>query len=209
MLWFCASPSRAEPGKSTVPYSPTGLKPNPQPVPLRHTPMNNTQKQRIANGLCRQCGKPRAPDGTTVRCRTCAQKTALQSRQAKARRRAGIPNPPGRPKKTKTPSPSTRRATLAKRRRKLGLYPVASILTEEHLDALVKLEFLPADHRSSKSHIADAIAQYLDKKLVQDFQHTAWAKLAREQRIAARSNQTSKPQPMPAHQHLNAYQNPT
>jgi hypothetical protein len=165
--------------------------------------MNPAEKRRVAEGLCRNCGNPRAPNGSPTRCQPCAQKAALQSRQRKARARAGIHKPPGRPKKTKTPKPASQRATRSKQRRKLGLYLVTSILTEEHLDSLVKLEFLPSGLRTSRAEIQNALTQYLHTKLVRDFEHTAWAKAAKAERLASRTKLPSKPitqpqQPLPS-----------
>jgi hypothetical protein len=170
--------------------------------------MKPSETRRVAAGLCRDCGKPRAPNGSPTRCQPCAQKHALLKRQASARRRAGIRNPTGRPKKTKTPKPASQRAALCKLRRRQGLYPTTSILTEEHLDSLVKLEFLPASQRTSKHAIADAVSRYLDRKLVQDFEHTAWARSMREQRLATRSQRPAKPQNKPSQPAHTSPENP-
>jgi hypothetical protein len=112
----------------------------------------------------------------------------------------------GRPKKPKPPNPNSKRAYLSKHRKKLGLYPVTSILTEEHLDALVKLAFLPPSQRASKPDIQNALATYLYRNLVQYYEHTPWAKAAREQRLAARSRGRQQPPTQPPQPTPNSHQ---
>ena len=139
--------------------------------------MNNTQAHYLAAGLCINCGKPRAPDGTTVRCRPRAKKASAAAVKWKSRIRAE------KRAKPKLPT-SSKRAFLAKKRRKLGLYLATVTLSEEHLDTLCKLEWLKPDQRASKSDIQNALAKYLHSTLVERYAHMAWARTAREQRLA-------------------------
>jgi hypothetical protein len=60
-------------------------------------------------------------------------------------------------------------------------------LSEEHLDALIKLDFLPREERASRTAIQKGLSAYLYSTLVERYAHMLWAKMAREQRLAARS----------------------
>jgi hypothetical protein len=77
---------------------------------------------------------------------------------------------------------STDRARLSHRRTRMGIRSIAVLLSEEHLDALCKLEFLQPDQRASRTAISQALARYLNSALVVQFFYTGWAQTAREQR---------------------------
>ena len=77
---------------------------------------------------------------------------------------------------------STDRARLSHRRTRMGIRSIAVLLSEEHLDALCKLEFLQPDQRASRTAISQALARYLNSALVVQFFYTRWAQTAREER---------------------------
>jgi hypothetical protein len=142
--------------------------------------MDNSQRRRVTSGLCFNCGKPRGPDGTTVRCRPCAKKASAAAVKRKSRIRAerrAKPQPPT----------SSKRACLSKQRKKLGLHLVSVLLSQEALDALVKLAFLQPEQRASRSAISDALSRFAYAKLVRDYEHTNWAIAARAEREATRN----------------------
>jgi hypothetical protein len=106
--------------------------------------------------------------------------------------------PPARPPVEKEPPPwrgilSTPRARLSKQRRRRGLHCVTVLVSEEHLDALIKLDWLPREERASPNAIQKGLSAYLYSTLVERYVHMLWAKMAREQRLAARSR--GRPQP--------------
>jgi hypothetical protein len=152
--------------------------------------MDNSQRRRVTSGLCFNCGKPRGPDGTTVRCRPCAKKASVAAAKWKSRirvERRAKPQPPT----------SSKRAYLSKQRKKLGLHFVSILLSEEAIDALVKLDFLNNDQRASKLPIQKALGNYLRSTLIERYAHTPWAIAARQQRHAPRPKlQTHPPQPV-------------
>jgi hypothetical protein len=156
----------------------------------RFTPMNNSQTRRATAGLCVDCGKPRAPDGTTVRCRPCAKKVSAAASQWKSRKRAE------RLAKRSLPN-STKRAYLSKNRRKLGLRSIPILVSEEALDSLVKLAFLEPDQRSSRAAISLALSRFAYAKLVRDYEFTKWAIAARAEREATRNKPRRKSRKQP------------
>ena len=60
------------------------------------------------------------------------------------------------------------------------------LLSEEHLDALIKLDWLPREQRASRTAIQTALSRYLYSSLVERHVHMLWAKVAREERQAGR-----------------------
>jgi hypothetical protein len=80
------------------------------------------------------------------------------------------------------PPLSTHRARLSKRRKRQGLHYVALLVSEEAIDALVQLQFLPREQRASRSAITKAVAAHLYASLVERFQNTLWAKAERQNR---------------------------
>ena len=153
--------------------------------------MNNAQTRRATAGLCVDCGKPRAPDGTTTRCRPCAKKVSAAASQWKSRKRGE------RLAKRSLPN-STKRAYLSKKRRKLGLRSIPILVSEEALDSLVKLAFLEPDQRASRAAISDALAQFAYAKLVRDYEFTKWAIAARAERQQRRPpRNTTRPPAAP------------
>ena len=114
------------------------------------------------------------------------------------------------PRKKQQPPPpprsgpvSSSRALRSKRRKRAGLRLISVILTEDHVDALNQLEWLPRDQRQSKPAITLALEQFLFANLIEKYQHTLWARTARaerEQYLATRKphpNQYSKQTPKP------------
>ena len=107
--------------------------------------------------------------------------------------------PPQSPPHPRGP-PSTTRTQRLRRRRKLGLRAFTVLASEEALDALVKLEFLNQDDRNSRPDVQIALARFLYRQLVECYEHTPWAKAAREQRLAARSRGRQQPPTQPPNQ---------
>ena len=106
--------------------------------------------------------------------------------------------PPPRAPVEKEPPPwrgtlSTPRAKLSHRRTRQEIRSITVLVREDHIDALVKLEWLQRDQRASRPEIQTALAAYLHSSLVERYASTIWAKMAREQRLAARSR--GRPQP--------------
>jgi hypothetical protein len=81
---------------------------------------------------------------------------------------------------------STPRARLSKRRKRQGLHCITVLLSEEHLDALIYLAWLPRQERASRTAIQIALSRYLCASLVERYAHMLWAKMAREERQAGR-----------------------
>jgi hypothetical protein len=77
---------------------------------------------------------------------------------------------------------SSVRANRSKRRKKQGLRCAIVLITEEHLDALCKLEWLPHQERTSQTAIQTALNRYLYSSLVEKYLYTPWAINAREER---------------------------
>ena len=110
------------------------------------------------------------------------------------KRISNLPAPRPPPKKEPAYLPlSTPRARLSKRRRRQGLRLVSVLLNEEHLDALIKLGFLPRDQRATRTAIQNALAAYLYASLIERFANTVWAKMEREARQANRPEGRPKP----------------
>jgi hypothetical protein len=88
---------------------------------------------------------------------------------------------------------STDRARLSHRRTRMGIRSIAVLLSDEHIDALCKLEFLQPDERASRTAISQALARYLNSALVVQFFYTRWAQTAREARA---KNRQHRPKPV-------------
>jgi hypothetical protein len=103
-----------------------------------------------------------------------------------------------RPKKPKPTPPnlSTPRTRRLRERRKHGLRLVNLPISEEAIDALVKLLWLQNDDRNNPNAIQNAVAQFLHASLVEKYQFTPWARAAREER----QKQRAEPSPQPSQQ---------
>jgi hypothetical protein len=93
--------------------------------------------------------------------------------------------PPPRPTPEREwflPPISTPRVRLTLRRKKLGIRCLYVSVSEEHIDALIRLGFLPPEQRTARPAIKSAVDTFLHSSLVEKYQNQIWAKIAREQR---------------------------
>jgi hypothetical protein len=100
--------------------------------------------------------------------------------------------PPPQPPVEKKLAPSTQRTKRSKRRKKQGLRCINVLVSEDALDALVKLEFLNPDDRPSRAAVQIALGRYIVSSLVEKFVFTPWAIAARQQREMARVQPSPK-----------------
>jgi hypothetical protein len=91
-----------------------------------------------------------------------------------------------KPKKSPYSTLSTPRAALHKRRKKQGLRCLSVLVSEDAVDAVIKLGFLQPDDRPSRTAVQAAFSAYIHSNLVQNYYYTSWATAARQQR--AQSN---------------------
>jgi hypothetical protein len=87
-----------------------------------------------------------------------------------------------KPKKSPYGALSTPRAALHKRRKKQGLRCLCVLVSENAVDAVIKLGFLQPEDRSSRTALQTAFSAYIHSNLVQNYYYTPWATAAREQR---------------------------
>jgi hypothetical protein len=108
--------------------------------------------------------------------------------------------PAARPPVEKEPPPwrdvlSTPRARLSKRRKRQGLHCITVPLSEEHLDALIYLNWLTREERADRAAIQKALDRYLYASLVERYANMLWAKIAREERQSGRCPTPLSPEP--------------
>ena len=94
---------------------------------------------------------------------------------------------------------STPRAALSKRRKRQGLRCLSVLVSEDAVDAVIKLGFLQPDDRPSRTAVQAAFSAYIHSNLVQNYYYTPWATAAREQRAQTKPTlTTSSSSPTPA-----------
>lgn len=76
MMIVCITSTRTAGARQATPEGGTPA-PSPGPLPAEDRPSARKKseardQQRIADGVCLQCGLPRGDDGTKRRCRACA-----------------------------------------------------------------------------------------------------------------------------------------
>jgi hypothetical protein len=128
-------------------------------------PYERTQQARIDAGLCKDCGKPRGDDGTTIRCRACAEaasvRSAARTKQIrKERLEAGLCYRCGRPRDALTVLCST---CLGKNRDDHRIYGIPRRLRFEQ-QGLCKKCGQPRYHASNhcRAHFSEHIATKYD-----------------------------------------------